>query len=643
MEMEDNVVETFQVDVAQLTWIINNFYSHKEVFLRELISNSIDALDKVSCDPYINIYNRRELCIKIILNKNNRTLTIFDNGIGMSKTEMIRNFGVITKSFMTKFMSRKFIGQFGIGFYSVYLVADKVTVTSKCHNDNQYLWESSSNQFFSIRCDRNESLGRGTKIVLHIKNDHSEYLEESNIRKIIEKYFQFSKYPINVLMQEEYEKKLNEDKAKEQEEMKKKMKARFIDTNYAEYNLDKIEPIFTKSINNITGEEYKEFYKLLSNDWQTVESLGIMHFSVENPLTFEALLYIPIGMFEPKKDTKKKNEIKLYVKRVFIMDNCEELIPSYLNFVKGIVYSKDLPLSISRERVQSSKILNFIRNSIVMNCLDLFNDMTKNKNYNKFFKNYGKNIKLGIYEDSVNYNRLTRLLRYHTSASGNEACSLKDYVGRMKKDQKYIYFITGESIKQIKNSVFLEAFKMHDIEVIYMTDPIDEFIMEKIKSFNKIPLISVARDNLMLPGDDNFKKMYSDKFNKCKNLFESIRVILKDTVQNIGISNRLIKSPCCIEFSRNGWTANMEKIAKAQILYNPKKYLMSKKQFKINLDHDIFQNLLTVNNDNLNDENIKNIIILLYETALISSGFTLERPDLYAAIIYLMIQNRLGI
>jgi len=678
---EESETFAFQAEIAQLmSLIINTFYSNKEIFLRELISNSSDALDKIRYESLTDpskLSSGKDLHIKMEHDKETKTFTILDTGIGMTKADMINNLGTIAKSGTKSFMEAlqagadiSMIGQFGVGFYSAFLIADRVQVISKHNDDEQYLWESAAGGSFTIKADDGEPLNRGTKIILHLKEDQLEYLEERRVKEVVKKHSQFIGYPIMLQVEKERDKIVAADLVEDEDKDKldpdankvkledvgpdmvvdesakdtddhKVIKEKYLDDE----ELNKQKPIWTRNPDDISHEEYGEFYRSLTNDWE--DHLAVKHFSVEGQLEFRAMLYLPRrAAFDQFENRKTKNKIKLYVRRVFIMDNCEELIPDYLNFLNGVVDSEDLPLNISREMLQQNKILKVIRKHLVKKSIELFEELVEDKEqYKKFYDNFSKNIKLAIHEDSTNRKKLAEFLRYHTSHSGEEMCSLKEYVSRMKDNQSQIYFITGESKDQVSNSAFVERVKKRGFEVIYMTDPIDEYSIMQLKEYEGKQLISVTKEGLELPEDDEEKKQFEEQKQKLENLCKVMKDLLDKRVEKVTVSRRLVSSPCCIVTSQYGWTANMERIMKAQALRDSSTmgYMAAKKHFEINPEHTIIETLRNKADADKNDKSVKDLVMLLYETALLSSGFTLEDPAIHACRIYRMIGLGLGI
>jgi len=710
----------FNADIQQLmSLIINTFYSNKEIFLRELISNASDALDKIRfvslTDPKVlGEGDAAKLEIRISTDKKAGTITITDSGIGMTKEDLMNNLGTIAKSGTSSFLEKmskegdmNLIGQFGVGFYSVYLIADSVTVVTKNNDDKQYVWVSSADASYTISEDpRGNTMTRGTQITMKVKEDATEFLEEDQLKTLIKRYSEFINFPIYLQTTKTEEIEVPDEDAKEEEkkpegeaaeaaekkdddevdvsdvdeeEEKKedKPKTKKVKKTTKDWELiNDTKAIWVRAPGDCTDEEYSNFFKSLTKEFD--DPLEKIHFTAEGEIQFRSILFVPkkapSDLFD--KLQTKQNNLRLYVRRVFISDEFDDLMPRYLSFIRGVVDSEDLPLNVSREMLQQSRVLKVIKKKLVSKALDMMKKMSEAeesaieaeeeeekeeddaakkeaagekaaeeeegeeeegeedgeaaiKKFKDFNEAFGKTIKLGIIEDTKNRKKLAKLLRFEsTHTKDGETVSLGRYVKRMKEGQKHIYYIAGENKKELESSPFLEKLKKRGYEVIFMTDPIDEYAVQHMDEFEDNKLMNASKEDLKF-GDKEEKKEKKRKEKakeNLKDLIEWYKKILGDRVEKIIISNRLTTSPMAVVTGTYGYTANMERLMKAQALNDPSRYsfMASKKTVEINPYHPVVLKLNEKAKDSADDDDTKDLAFMLYDSALVTAGFDID-------------------
>ncbi|GKU90113.1 hypothetical protein SLEP1_g4153 [Rubroshorea leprosula] len=696
----------FQAEVSRLMdIIINSLYSNKDIFLREIISNASDALDKIR---FLSLVDKEvlgegdtaKLEIQIKLDKEKKILSIRDRGIGMTKEDLIKNLGTIAKSGTSAFVEKmqtsgdlNLIGQFGVGFYSVYLVADYVEVISKHNDDKQYVWESKADGAFAISEDTwNEPLGRGTEIKLHLREEAGEYLEESKLKDLVKKYSEFINFPIHLWASKEVDVEVTSDedetsdeetsksstseegededteKSEDEETEKKPKTKKAKETTYEWELLNDVKAIWLRSPKDVTDEEYTKFYQSLVKEFGDEKPMSWTHFTAEGDVEFKAVLFVPPkaphDLYESYYNTNKAN-LKLYVRRVFISDEFDELLPKYLSFLKGLVDSDTLPLNVSREMLQQHSSLKTIKKKLIRKALDMIrkiaeedpdessdkdktevdtssDDDEKKGQYTKFWNEFGKSIKLGIVEDATNRNRLAKLLRFESTKSDGKLTSLDQYISRMKPGQKDIFYITGTNKEQLEKSPFLERLKKKNYEVIFFTDPVDEYLMQYLMDYEDKKFQNVSKEGLKLERDSKTKEL-KETFKELTKWWKG--ALASENVDDVKISNRLDNTPCVVVTSKFGWSANMERIMQSQTLSDASKqgYMRGKRVLEINPRHPIIKELRERVANDPEGESLKQTAYLIYQTALMESGFSLNDPKDFANRIYSSVKSSLNI
>jgi len=661
--------------------IINSLYKNKEIYLRELISNASDALDKIrlmSLTDKSVLDTTSDMSIRIKCDKENHVLSITDTGVGMTKQDLITNLGTIAKSGTADFMGKlnsaadaqemnDLIGQFGVGFYSAFLVADKVIVTTKHNDDKQYIWESDASSFSLIEDPRGDTLKRGTQITLVLKEEAYDYLEQDTVKDLIKKYSQFINFhiymwssktemvdePIDDDDEEKPEAKdetLEDEDAAVEEEKEEEDKPKTKKVNKTTWDWELInnsKPIWTRKPAEIEEDEYSEFYKSITKDSE--EHLTHTHFVAEGEVTFKSLLFIP--KVQPAESFNKYGQtnehIKLYVRRVFITDDFKDMMPNYLNFIRGVVDSDDLPLNVSRENLQQHKLLKVIKKKLVRKCLDMIKKIDSDK-YMDFWKEYSTNVKLGMIDDAANRTRLAKLLRFKSSSG--DWTSLAEYVERMKDKQEQIFYIAGQSEQEVTESPFVERLLKKGYEVLYLTEAVDEYAISALPEFESKKFQNVAKEGVDIDGDSGAAKQRKEDL---KERFAPLNKwmaedALKEYISKAEVSDQLDSSPCAIITSRFGWTANMQRIITSQTHSKQQDtqrehYLNQKKNLEINPRHPLIKELLRRVEDNAEDPVAKDMALMMYNTATLRSGYMLKDTVAFAKHIEDMMRDTLGV
>jgi heat shock protein beta len=670
--------ETFQyqAEVDRLMdMIVHSLYSNREVFLRELISNASDALDKIRFISLTNpdsVKGREELEIKISCDKEKKTITIEDAGLGMTREQLLSNLGTIARSGTRKFMEAmqeakgdsNLIGQFGVGFYSAFLVAEKVQVQTKSfEEDKQWVWSANADSHeYKVREDSVKDLVRGTRITLFLKDDAHDFADPPRLSKLIKQYSQFISFPIKLYSPKKEPRKVVDEEAtkRKQEQADKKAaeageESKKVDpvtkTEYDEVWDWRVEnenkPIWTRNPKDVSDESYNEFFKTTFQEF--IDPLAHVHFNVEGTIEFSAIMYVPgMAPFEQQNMMSKSRSIKLYVKRVFISDEFDDdLMPRYLSFVKGVVDSSDLPLNVSREILQESRIVRVIRKQLVRRTLEMIDELASkedSEDYKTFWENFGRNIKIGVIEDEENRKKLAKLLRFNSSAAIDAPTrSLDQYVSSMKSGQKSIYYMAGDSVLAASSAPFVEKLVKKGYEVLYLTEAIDEATIQNLGKFEDFELVDVSREGLELEEDEADKKKLEQWTSEFKDVTDFLKKTLDSRVEKVTVSNRLTDSPCVLSTSKFGWSANMERIMRTQAMGDSRsmEYMKGRKTMEINPEHEIVQGLKQLLQEK-DEDRAKDLSELLYETALLTSGFQVDSPREYATKVFTLMKIALG-
>eukprot|EP00921_Rhytidocystis_pertsovi_P003669 GHVQ01006366.1.p1 GENE.GHVQ01006366.1~~GHVQ01006366.1.p1 ORF type:complete len:968 (+),score=236.44 GHVQ01006366.1:259-3162(+) len=708
----------YQAEVDRLMdIIINSLYTQKEIFLRELVSNAADALEKIrflslsetSEGGQQSLGKKPMLDIRVDIDSNARTLSITDTGVGMTKQDLINNLGTVAKSGTSNFLEAlanggdvNLIGQFGVGFYSAFLVADKVTVVSKHNDDAQYLWVSTADGSFSMAEDpRGTTLGRGTRITLHMKEDATEFLNEGHLKELLQKYSQFIAFPIflkserTVTEEVPVEEELKEDKEGEEEKddmevkdeeeeekkEKKEKKMRKVEKKVREWTqLNTQKAIWLRPKEEVTEQEYNSFYKSVTKDW--TDPISYIHFTGEGEIEFKAILYIPsrapMDMFD--NYFSKQTSIKLYVRRVLVADQFEDLLPKYLHFVKGVVDSDDLPLNVSREQLQQHKIMKVISKKLTRKVIELMRKLSKDADshradlrkqlkdegdsmdkdarkkivselekrdskFDKVMNEFSRNMKLGCYEDDANRSKVAKVLRFYTNKNTDNPIDLDAYVANMTENQASIYYASGESVEKLKAIPQIQVFDKKGIEVLLLTEAMDEPCIQKLTEFEGKKFESIQKGEVSLEQTDEEK----NREKKLRKMYDPLLTWWKKSlgakVQKVEISRRLVVDPVAVASSQWGYSAYMEKIMKTQTFAdsNQIKMMAGQKILEINPDHPVVHELLLRVKTNSEDPQAVSTAEMLYYAALMSSGYDLENPQTMAAHMYRLVGGDIGV